>query len=369
MLERAASLSKNIIQFCRFLRGKKFPVSVPEEISVLQALSLFTFGTRQDFFLLLKSILCKSYADSLAFDGLYNEFWKKKNRSDNSKGISDKQLLKTSQPFKSLKSWLNKGVENNTEETATYSYHEALSEKDFSSISDSQVDELMQVIKALSKSLAVRTGRRYARTHRNLKPDIRRTLRQNMRSGGELLEIYFKKHKITRTNIIILCDVSKSMDLYTSFLIQFMYSFRQVYRNLEVFTFSTSLQRITPVFRQHDFTGSLLSLVEHTDSWSSGTRIGECLNAFINGYASGLLTKRSIVVILSDGWDTGDIDLLKKTMQHLQKHSKRIIWLNPLAGYASYSPDTAGMKAALPFVDVFASVHNAESLRKLGKWL
>jgi uncharacterized protein with von Willebrand factor type A (vWA) domain len=368
-MERALSLSKNIIQFCRFLRAKKCTVSVPEEISVLQGLSLFTFETSQDFFLLLKSILCKSYADSLAFEGLYNEFWKQKNRRDNSKDKSGNQLLKTSQSFKSLKSWLNKGVENKTEETATHSYHEALSEKDFSSISDTEVDELMQVIKALSKRLALRTARRYTRTHRMLKPDLRRTLRQNMRSGGELLKIYFKKHKATRTNIIILCDVSKSMDLYTSFFIQFMYSFRQVYRNLEVFTFGTSLQRITPVFRQHDFTGSLRLLVDHTDSWSSGTRIGECFNAFINEYASGLLTKRSIVIILSDGWETGDINLLKKTMHHLQKHSKRIIWLNPLAGYVSYSPDTSGMKAALPFVDVFASAHNAESLRKLGKWL
>jgi uncharacterized protein with von Willebrand factor type A (vWA) domain len=366
MLETKISLSKNIIEFCRYLRKNKFSVSVPEEIDALQALSFLSFNDEIEFFLLLRSVFCKSFKELLRFDELYNRYLKEKEKADNSKEKFINQHLKTQQTFKSLKSWLNSGVHNDSEETAAYSYAQILSEKDFSSVGDDEVDELMDVIKAISKSLAIRTGRRYAKTRKSLRPDVRRTLRQNMRRGGELVEIYFRKHKTTRTNVIILCDVSKSMDLYSAFLLQFMYSFQQVYKRIEAFTFGTSLQRITPVFKKNDFNYSLRLLESESDSWSSGTRIGECFNTFINEYR---LTKRSIVIILSDGWDTGDVNLLQETMRYIHQHAKKVIWLNPLSGYNSFSPDTAGMKAALPFIDVLESVHNAASLRRLRKWL
>ena len=200
-------------------------------------------------------------------------------------------------------------------------------------------------------------------------PDLRQTLRKNLRCGGELLDIVHRKPKRNRVKLVLLCDVSRSMELYSVFLIQFMYAFQQVYRRMETFVFSTSLKRITPVLKQKNFREALHLLGSEKSGWAGGTRIGESLDAFVKDYAKKLVDSKTIVIILSDGWDTGNIDALKKNMEYIHNKSKKLIWLNPLAGYSAYRPDVAGMKAAMPYIDAFAPVHNAESLRRLGKLL
>jgi uncharacterized protein with von Willebrand factor type A (vWA) domain len=168
---------------------------------------------------------------------------------------------------------------------------------------------------------------------------------------------------------VVICDVSRSMELYAAFLLQFMYAFQQVYSRVETFAFSTSLQRVTQLLKQNDFQKAMNILSEQNHKWSGGTRIGKSLNSFVNEYAFKVLDKKTIVIIMSDGWDTGDLDLLQHSMEIIRNRSKKIIWLNPLAGYTDYKPHVAGMKTALPYINVFAPVHNADSLRKLAKWL
>ncbi len=200
-------------------------------------------------------------------------------------------------------------------------------------------------------------------------PDLRKTLRKNLRRGGELLDIIHRRPKRNRLKLVLLCDVSRSMELYSAFLIQFMYAFQQVYRRMETFVFSTSLKRITSLLKQKNFHEAMQHLSNENNGWSGGTRIGESLNAFVNEYGKKLIDSKTIVVILSDGWDTGNIDLIKSNMEFIHAKSKKLIWLNPLAGFEDYKPHVSAMKAALPFIDVFAPVHNVESLKRLGKWL
>jgi uncharacterized protein with von Willebrand factor type A (vWA) domain len=240
---------------------------------------------------------------------------------------------------------------------------------DFSKIPADELQELMKTIKALSRRLAAQTNRRYEKTNKLKRPDLRRTLRKNMRFGGELLEIAFRKPKRNRLKLVVLCDVSKSMELYSAFLLQFMYAFGQVYSRIETFTFSTSLQRITPLLKGGDFTHTLEALSRQPASWHGGTRIGESLHTFASRYTARLVNKHTVVIILSDGWDTGDIHLLQQSMKAIHDRARKVIWLNPLAGYISYQPEAAGMQSALPYIDVFAPVHNADGLRKLSKWL
>jgi uncharacterized protein with von Willebrand factor type A (vWA) domain len=190
-----------------------------------------------------------------------------------------------------------------------------------------------------------------------------------MRCGGELIDIVHHKPKRNRIKLVLLCDVSRSMELYSDFLLQFMYAFQQVYRRMETFVFSTSLKRITSLLKQKNFREALHLLGSEKSSWSSGTRIGESLEAFVRNHAKNMIDSKTIVIILSDGWDTGDTDPLKKSMQCLHNKSKKVIWLNPLAGYPGFQPDVAGMKAAMPYINVFAPVHNAESFRRLGRLL
>lgn len=372
MITRQTSLSKNIVRFCIFLREKGFNAGVDEEAAALRALQYIDFSSNEIFLLALKSILCRSKSQLDEFDNLFYQYWKELENAVNAKRKDDASVKKPSQheaSFKSLKAWLHGNRNNDTEETATYSLQENLSQRDFSAVPEDKVDELMQIIKALSKQLAAKINRRYKPSHKISMPDLRQTLRKNMRWGGELLDIVHRKPKRNRVKLVILCDVSRSMELYSVFLIQFIYAFRQVYNRMETFVFSTSLTRITPLLKQKNFRGALHSLSSEKSGWAGGTRIGESLAAFVKDYAKKLVDSKTIVIILSDGWDTGNIDTLKKSMEYIHNKSKKLIWLNPSAGYSGYRPSVAGMKAAMPYIDVFAPVHNVESLRQLGKLL
>ena len=372
MIIRQTSLSKNIVQFCRFLRQKGFNVGMEEEAATLQALQYIDYSSNTIFLLALKTILCRSKMQLDEFDNLFHEYWKELEKAVDAKKKDEKNNVKPYQQeasFKSLKTWLHGNRNDDTEETATYSIEESLSQRDFSAVPEDEMDELMQTIKALSKRLAARTNRRYEPSRKIDMPDLRQTLRKNLRCGGELLYIVHRKPKRNRVKLVLLCDVSRSMELYAVFLIQFMYAFQQVYRRMETFVFSSSLTRITPVLKQKNFREALHLLGSEKSGWAGGTRIGESLDSFVKDYAKKLVDSKTIVIILSDGWDTGNIDVLKKNMEYIHNKSKKLIWLNPLAGYSAYRPDVAGMKAAMPYIDAFAPVHNVESLRRLGKLL
>lgn len=371
MILRHTSLSANIIQFCRFLRQKGFAVGVEEESITLQALQFIDYINPSVFQMALKATLCRSKTQAGEFDALFNHYWLQLSKAIDAKIKDFKKQKSASQqvPFKSLKTWLHGNRNDETEETASYSIQKNLSQKDFSAITGEEVDELMQTIRAFAKRLAAKKNRRYQFSHRINKLDLRLTLRKNLRRGGELLELVYRKPKHNRIKLVLLCDVSKSMELYTIFFIQFMYAFQQVYSRMETFTFGTSLKKITPLLKENNFREALQLLGAENNDWAGGTRIGESLNSFVNIYSKKMLDSKTIIIILSDGWDKGNMDTLKKSMGAIQARSKKIIWLNPLAGYESYRPDVAGMQTAMPFIDVFAPVHNVESLRRLGKWL
>ena len=373
MITRLTSLSKNIVQFCRFLRLKGFAIGVEEEAVALQALQFIDYNDTKNFSLALRSIFCRNKTQLNEFDDLFHEYWKQFDKAVDAKIKDSREQERQPAPqhtqFKSLKAWLHGNKNDEVEETAACSIQESLSQKDFSAVPDDEVDELMRNIKALSKQLAARSNRRFEYSDKTDLPDLRKTLRKNLRRGGELLDIIHRKSKRNRLKLLMLCDVSKSMELYTAFLIQFLYAFQQVYKRMETFVFSTSLTRITTLLKQKSYNEVLLTLGAENSGWSGGTRIGESLDAFVKEYGNRLLGSGTIVIILSDGWNAGNTEQLEKNMEIIHVRSKKVIWLNPLAGYSSYSPDTAGMRAALPFVDVFASAYNAESLRRLGKWL
>jgi hypothetical protein len=372
MITRSTSLSKNIVQFCRFLRRKGFTIGMEEEATALSALQFIDYSHNDIFRLSLKATLCRSKTQLDEFDDFYLQYWNETGKAADAK-LKEVGAKKNSfQPavsFKSLNTWLHGDKNKETESTAICSIRENLSQKDFSTVPEDEVDELMQIIKAMARRLAAKTNRRFEFSAKTDFPDLRKTLRKNLRRGGELLDIVHHRPKRHRVNLVLLCDVSRSMELYSAFLIQFMFAFQQVYPRMETFVFSTSLKRITPQLKQKSFDDAMDLLSAENSGWSGGTRIGEALDSFVKEYSRKMLDLKTIVIILSDGWDTGNIDLIKTNMKFIHVHCKKLVWLNPLAGFADYQPHVSGMQAALPFIDVFAPAHNAESLRKLGKWL
>lgn len=213
--------------------------------------------------------------------------------------------------------------------------------------------------------MTLRLRRRMKESHRKEQINLRRTIRRSIGYGGEPIELCRRAQKPKKQRLIVLLDVSGSMDKYSYFLLHFICALRENFRQLEAFVFSTSLVRITKALQPNRIDFVLATISELADNWSSGTRIGECLHEFKEKYGKLLLNGSPTILILSDGLDTGDPVLLGQEMIKLQRRARRIIWLNPLKGMKGYAPEARGMKAALPAVDDFHSAHNLESLLEL----
>ena len=217
--------------------------------------------------------------------------------------------------------------------------------------------------------LAQYRARRRAPTPRRHALDMRRTLRQNLRYGCEPLTLAWRGPKLKRRPLVVICDVSGSMEHYSRLLLKFVYVLGNCLDKVEAFVFSTRLTRITRQFQCGDVDASLDQVAASIQDWGGGTRLGEALKTFNCDWGRRLLSRGAVVLLVSDGLDRGDIDLLEREIQRLQLCCLRLIWLNPLLGSTDYRPLARGMRAALPYVDDFLPVHNLASLEHLGRVL
>jgi uncharacterized protein with von Willebrand factor type A (vWA) domain len=228
---------------------------------------------------------------------------------------------------------------------------------------------LYEYIYKLLQPLHNRLSRRYQYTIHGREISLRRILRKNMQFGGELIFLDFKKKKIKNRRVIYFCDVSGSMDIHTLMILQFIHALKRIDRRTEVFFFSTDLSRKTDQFALSDFSAAISRLPESVSDWGGGTRIGHCLRLFNESYGQRMLSSKDIVMIFSDGWDRGEIDLLQTQMALLKRKAYKMIWLNPLIGTRDYQPICQGMKAALPFVDYFLPLADPHDLHFLSRTL
>lgn len=246
----------------------------------------------------------------------------------------------------------------------TYSFAEALGEKDFSKLSETELELAHELAKHKRLEFGMRASRRTAPGHGGAF-DPRRTLRASLRHYGETMQLRTRTPRLRQRDVVLLCDISGSMDRYSRLLLQFIHVMRHSIGKVEAFVFGTRLTRITRQLRQRDVNEALNHVAATVADWGGGTRIGECLREFNVRWARRVLARGAIVIIISDGWDRGDIGLLAREMQRLQRSAFRLIWLNPLLGATNYRPQTVGMRAALPFIDDFLPAHNLKSLVQL----
>ena len=225
---------------------------------------------------------------------------------------------------------------------------------------------VQRLIMAMAREMATRISRRKKAGVKARVIDPGRTMRRSLRYGGEVMELMRRGPKLGKTKMVVLCDVSGSMDIYTTFLIQFLYGLQNGLRGIETIVFSTRLTRITPLLRRRNIAAALHLISDTVQGWSSGTKIGACLQEFNTTMAANMVTSKTLVIIISDGWDTGDTAVLDAAMAQLRRMALRVIWLNPLLGSANYQPLCKGIQTALPYVHDFLPVHNVESLRQFG---
>jgi uncharacterized protein with von Willebrand factor type A (vWA) domain len=238
---------------------------------------------------------------------------------------------------------------------------EILREKSFALCSREELSELARLMGGLELRVPLRRTRRRepARTGR---PDLRRTLRRSFRTGGEPVERLLRERRRRKRRVVLLLDVSGSMDAHSRALVLFAHAALRAGRDWEAFCFGTRLTRVTRALAGPDPDEALRRAAEEVVDWDGGTRIGESLRSFLDGFGHGGLARGAVVVICSDGLEVGDPDLLAEQMARLSRLAYRVVWLNPLKEDPAYEPLARGMKASLPYVDLFLSGHSLASL-------
>ena len=335
------------------------------------------FGNRQDFKAAARTILVRRHEHLVLFNLVFDAFWQ--SLPDRISPHDLGQLLQKSPRIEkqaTITVHLDKDEPSFSDKTPdvetkiqTYSPREMLRQKDFSQLSPTEREEVKSLIQEMTWHLEQRPTRRKAPSCRGTHLDMRRTLRHNLRYGAEPLVLKWRNTKLKKRPLVIICDISGSMELYSRLLLQFLYVVNQGLHQMEAFVFGTCLTRITHYLRTKDVDRALSEVTNLVRDWAGGTRIGETLKVFNYTWARRVLGQGAIVLMISDGWDRGDSDLLGREMRRLQRSCHRLIWLNPLLGSPRYEPLTRGMQSALPHVDDFLPVHNLASLQQLADLL
>jgi uncharacterized protein with von Willebrand factor type A (vWA) domain len=253
--------------------------------------------------------------------------------------------------------------------TRTYSDRELLRHKDFAEMNAEETEAVKQLMMQLLWNVSERRTRRLRHGKGHL-IDLRRTLRGSLRSEGEILRWSYREPKQKPRPLVVIADISGSMERYTRLLLQFIYGMNAALRQpVEAFVFSTRLTRITRPLQIRDLDVALKNVGQLVNDWAGGTRIGESLKTFNFEWGRRVLGRGAVVLVISDGWDRGDPELLHREMSRLKRNCHRLIWLNPLLGASNYEPLTRGIQAALPYIDDFLPVHNLASLEVLANRL
>ena len=375
--ERAAEvIEQKLLEFCRLLRAYEIQVTAGRIIDIFRALQAIDVFQRDVFYTALEANVVSRAGDRELFRQLFLQFWSGPTWGmppDPCVPVGEDACAPLPPALEQAKMHVgnwdfrnNDSSEEPQQTVALYSPQEVLTRKDFGKMAGQELLRVQRLITAMARELATRMSRRKKAGVKAHVIDPGRTMRRSLRYGGEVMELVRRGPKLGKTKMVVLCDVSGSMDIYTTFLIQFLYGIQNGLRGIETVVFSTRLTRITSLLRRRNIDAALQLISETVQDWSGGTKIGACLREFNMTMAANMVTSKTLVIIISDGWDTGDTAVLDGAMAQLRRMALRVIWLNPLLGSADYQPLCKGIQTALPYVHDFLPVHNVESLRQFG---
>lgn len=372
-------LLRNLLLFARLLRGLGIQSTPTQILDFVEGLPHITLRNREDFKNSAKTILISKQEHIALFDEAFDLFWQARDQGilqdiDLKAYIPQPPQQKQILEIISADEQKGEPPEREAEEPIidtiyTYSSIEVLQHKDFADLSPEEMQEIKHLMQSMTWQLEQRRTRRKTRAVRGAYLDMRRTFRQNLRYGGQPLELSWKRRKLKRRPLVVISDISGSMERYSRVLLKFIYAISNGLERVEAFVFSTHLTRITRQIRGRDIDLAIDKATATIHDWAGGTRIGESLKIFNYRWGRRVLGQGAIVLIISDGWDRGDTALLSQEMNRLQLSSQRLIWLNPLLGATNYEPLTRGIQAALPYIDDFLPIHNLASLQQLGNLL
>ncbi len=375
----------NLLRFAEVLRLVGLDAGPANVLDMVRATEHVHIGRRAEFYQAARSIFVHRKQDLPVFDEAFNVFWRKPNTARSGmdlRSMGEQRRFRKPQVSAGRDEPMDDALAlegdqddesvSNIDLTRTYSAREVLRQKDFAQFSGQEITEARRMMASLQWDLGARRTRRMV-PGEGSRLDVRRSLRRSLQYGGEMFDLAERGPKSRPRSLALICDVSGSMERYTRMLLHFIHTVTSGQSSsphqVEAFLFATRLTRITRQLRYRSIDQAITEVSRAVPDWAGGTRIGEAVKTFNYQWLRRTLRGQAIVMIISDGWDRGEPELLARETSRLQRSCHRLIWLNPLLGSASYQPLTQGMQAALPYVDDFLPVHNMNSLQALARHL
>ena len=376
-----ALMRRRLAGFARTLRDNGFAVGLAESRDALSVLASPAANRISTLRPALRSLFCATHSDWQRFDEIFAAFW-------SGRGVRRMQTANTGlgkgKPKRDTARHGPEGKPSRVEHVAGdgadaadgmgrregASQTELLATTDLRHIVDpEEIARTHELARRLARSMRARLVRRAELRRSGRRLDLRRTIHRSIAHGGTPIDLAWRRRKVKPLRLVVLLDASGSMSLYTAFFVRFLHGVVDAFREAEAFVFHTRLAHVSPSLRDRDVERAVDRLSLMAQGIGGGTRIGESLATFNRWHAARVINSRTAVIIVSDGYETGSPERLGEEMKRLRRRCRRIVWLNPLIGWTDYAPEARGMKAALPYVDLFAPAHNLESLAALEPYL
>lgn len=381
--------AENIMHFARVLRRAGLPVGPGKVVEAIRAVETAGLKRRDDFYWTLHAVFVNRRDQRELFDQTFHIFWRnpellekmmsmmlpttfledgpEQEREKASRRVSD-AMAPESESMPSSRGE-EEGETIEIDATLTYSDEEHLRHQDFESMSSEEVALAKKAIAKLRLPIVAVPTRRFKPSARGQKIDMRRSLRASLRSGGDSIPLRRRSRIERHPPLVVLCDISGSMSQYSRMFLHFLHAITNDRDRVHTFLFGTRLTNVTRYLRTRDVDVALEKIGESVDDWSGGTRIGQTLAEFNINWSRRVLGQGAMVLFISDGLDRDAGSGLSEEMERLHKSCRRLIWLNPLLRYEGFEPKSKGIRAILPHVDDFRSVHSLNSLEELANIL
>ena len=371
-------LLNNLMLFAQVLRRLGLDVGSGNVLDLVRATEYAPVGKKQDFYQAARCLLVHRKQDLPLFDEAFQVFWRKPAAGQSAR---DLRTMGEDRRFRKPRVGPPSGTDSDEAEgkgnepagvqvdmTRTYSAREVLRDKDFADFTLAETLDARRMMAELSWDLGRRRTRRLI-PGEGQTLDLRKTLRRNLKYGGEPIELARRQPKSKLRPLVLICDVSGSMERYTRMLLHFIHIVSGRMDRVEAFLFATRLTRITRHLKYRGVDQTVNEVARVVPDWAGSTRIGQALKTFNFQWLRRVLGSGAVVLVISDGWDRGEPELLIREAARLQRSCHRLIWLNPLLGSPNYQPLTRGMQAVLPYADDFLPIHNLNSLEALASHL
>jgi len=367
-----AWLAVNVMLFGRLLRAAGLEVHPGRVVDTIRALDWVGIRSRTDTHATLRSLLVHRHEDLDTFDRAFGLFFKAHRAPAPGLPLfalgERPRVVARAHPGARVPvefDQVDAGESSDIKRAAgAWSQSAVTRTRDFAEFTDAELEGARAMLEKFPWKLSLRNTRRWRKAAEGA-VDLRPLLRRNLMRGGDLVELPRRQRREAARPMVLIADVSGSMERYSRVMLHFLYGLTNSGTRVEAFVFATRLTRVTRELVRGRGTGAIAAVAREVQDWGGGTRIGEALRSFNTRWARRVMRNGPTVILVSDGWDRGDPDLLSRELARIRRSCRRVIWLNPLLGSPRYEPLTRGMQAALRHVDDFLPVHNLASIEQL----